>query len=62
MFYLKVAQDHGLHFVEKFKKYICRDQLPVAISLVAAASQDSVEAKDKAGVNIIELKNFDKLT
>ena len=35
--------------------------LPVAISLVAEASQDLAETNDKAGVNISELKNFDKL-
>ena len=40
----------------------CHDPLPVVISLVAVASQDLVEAGDKAEVTIIELRNFDKLT
>ena len=47
------------NFCEKNK---CHDLLPVVISPVAAASQDLVEAGDKAEVIIIKLRNFDKLT
>ena len=40
----------------------CHDPLPVVFSPVAAASQDLVEAGDKAEVIIIKLRNFDNLT